>query len=55
MKEETKQIKIKSENELRKLKTRARKQAWLLKKDGFIVDFYDRYKRCCEQLDQSQI
>ena len=55
MKEETKQIKIKSEDELRKLKTRARKQAWLLKKDGFAVDFYNRYKRCWAQLDQSQI
>lgn len=55
MKEETKQIKIKREDELSKLKTRARKQAWLLKKDGFAVDFFDRYKRCWAQLDQSQI
>lgn len=40
---------------LRKFKTAARKQAWILKKDGYIVDFYDRYKQGSCKLKINQI
>lgn len=41
---------------LRSFKTKARKQAWKLKKDGYIVEFYDRYrKRGWKRLDYCEI
>lgn len=44
MKPTTRYWKEKDLELLRNLKTKARKQAWTLKKDGYIVDFCDRFK-----------
>lgn len=41
---------------LRSFKVKARKQAWQLKKDGYIVEFYDRYKKIgWRKLEYSEI
>lgn len=31
---------------LRDYRTKSREYAWQLKKDGYIVDFFDRYRKC---------
>lgn len=56
MKPTTRYWKAKDAELLRSFKTKARKQAWRLKKDGYIVDFYDRYKkRGWKRLEYSEI
>lgn len=56
MKPTTRYWKEKDLELLRSFKTKARKQAWRLKKDGYIVEFYDRYrKRGWKRLEYSKI
>ncbi len=56
MKPTTRYWKEKDAELLRNFKTKARKQAWRLKKDGYIVEFYDRYrKRGWKRLEYSEI
>ena len=41
---------------LRDLRTEARKQAWILRKDGYIVDFFNRYRNIgWGKMEQSEI
>lgn len=50
MKESTRVLRQYKMERLHQLKTNARKQAWKLEKDGYIVEFFERYKRIKDQL-----
>lgn len=44
MKESTRVLRQYKIERLHQLKTNARQQAWKLEKDGYIVEFFERYK-----------
>ena len=50
MKELTREIRQNKLERLYQLKTNARKQAWKLEKDGYIVEFFERYKTIKDKL-----
>lgn len=50
MKESTRVLRQYKIERLHQLKTNARQQAWKLEKDGYIVEFFERYKKRKDKL-----